>query len=321
MCQQSIARLPNSSHQTSGFPTRQSQYRDYESVTSMDATLQAFLISWNWRPGVILVLGVLGGTYVAGWHRLRRRGSGWNAGGGRLALYLTGVTLLSLALLSPIDTFGSFLFIMHMIQHELLTMLVPPLVLLANPFPVMLWGLPKCIRHRAGSLLTRQTPLRRVLWALTLMPVAWLIYVVTLWGWHHPAAYQAALRYELVHDVEHLAFFGTGLLFWWPVINPAPRLHGHIAYGFRIFYVIPAMLQNTFLAALISLSGRVLYPYYEAAPRVWGITPLTDQMMGGIIMWIPGGMTYVITVLVLLAKLFSYEEEQTRQQESLRRQP
>jgi putative membrane protein len=285
----------------------------------MDATLQAFLLSWDWRPEVLVVLGLLGGTYVTGWQRLRRRRSSRNAGKGRLALYLTGLTLLGLALLSPIDTFGSFLFIMHMIQHELLTMFVPPLVLLSNPFPVMLWGLPKRFRYGLGRLLTRQALVRRVLWGLTFLPVAWFIHVLTLWGWHQPAAYQAALRYEWVHDLEHLTFFATGLLFWWPLINPAPRLHGHIAYGWRIVYILPAAGQNTLLAALLSLTKRVLYPYYLGVPRLWGLTALSDQALGAGIMWVTGGMMYAITLLVLVVTWLNEEERLTQQREARER--
>jgi cytochrome c oxidase assembly factor CtaG len=282
----------------------------------MEATLRALFTSWDWRFEVILILGGLGSIYVVGWRRLRHRGSPRNAGGGDLALYLTGLGLLGLALLSPIDTFTPLLFFMHMIQHELLMMLAPPLLLLANPFPIMLWGLPKRLRRGVGRLLIRSASLRRVLWTLTLLPLAWLVYVVTLWGWHHPAAYEATLRYDLVHDFEHLTFFGAGLLFWWPVVNPAPRLHGRVAYGWRILYVLLAAGQNTMLAALLSLSERVLYPYYLGVPRLWGLTAVDDQAIGGGIMWISGGMMYVITILVLVASLLNEEERLTRQREA-----
>ena len=226
----------------------------------MDETLWAILISWSWRPEVICILGLLGGIYITGWWRLRQRGSTQSANKRSLALYLTGLALLGLALLSPIDTMASMLFFFHMIQHMLFTMLVPPLLLMANPFPVMLWGLPTNIRHQLGHLLTRQGPLRQLLWASTLLPVAWIIYVVTLWSWHHPSAYQAALRSDLVHDLEHMMFFGASVLFWWPIINPAPRPHGHIAYGWRILYLALATLQNTALAIMLSLTQQVLYP-------------------------------------------------------------
>lgn len=282
----------------------------------MDPTVRAFLTSWEWRLDVILVVTLLGGVYVAGWWRLRRQDA-YIARTWRLALYLAGLAIICLSLLSPIDTFGSLLFFMHMIQHVLLLMLAPLLLLLADPLPVILWGLPRGPRQVVGGLLTRHAVPRRLLRALTLMPVAWLLYVLNLWVWHVPVAYEAALRHELIHDIEHLAFFVTALLFWWPITNPAPRVHGHVDHGLRIMYVIFATLQNTLLAALISLIDRVLYPYYTAVPQLWGLTPLQDQITGGLIMWIPGGMMYVITALVLVARKLHHEEQITRQHEAL----
>ena len=282
----------------------------------MDTTLKAFLTSWNWRPDVIMVVATLGSVYVAGWWRLWKQGAriarGW-----RLALYGAGLVTICLALLSPIDTFGSFLFTMHMVQHELLVMVAPLLLLLADPLPVILWGLPRRLRAVIGRLLIRGAPFRRILQAGTWMPVSWLLHVMTLWVWHYPAMYEASLRNEFVHDAQHLSFFLTGILLWWPIVNPAPRVHGLVAYGFRIAYVLLAALQNTMLAALIALTERVLYPYYTAVPRLWGLTPLQDQITGGLIMWIPGGMMYVITTLVLVARMLDREEQITRQREAI----
>jgi putative membrane protein len=269
----------------------------------MDETLRAILASWTFRPEVILSLGLLGGIYITGWRRLRQRGSRHIASMRSMILYLSGLVLLGLALLSPLDTMAALLFFFHMIQHLLITMLAPPLLLLSNPFPVMLWGLPTSLRQGLGRLLTRQAPLRRIVWFLTLLPVAWLSYVVTLWAWHHPSAYGAALRSEFIHDLEHLTFFGTSLLFWWPVINPAPRPHGHLAYGWRVLYVALATLQNTVLAVLLTLTDHVLYPYYLGVPRVWQLTAADDQMIGGTIMWFSGGMMYVMTLAILVALL------------------
>ncbi len=140
--------------------------------------------------------------------------------------------------------------------------------------------------------------------------------MVNLWAWHHPAAYQAALRNDLLHDLEHLAFFGTTLLFWWPVINPAPRVRGSIPYALRILHVVLAAGQNTLLGALIGLTDRVLYPYYTAAPLLWGLSPREDQAWAGAIMWVPGGMTYALAVLLLVARALAHEERVTRLREA-----
>jgi len=141
---------------------------------------------------------------------------------------------------------------MHMVQHLLLLMIAPLGILLADPLPAFLWGLPSQLRLRAGFLLAPGSPARRVLWALTLLPVSWALYVLNLWAWHSPALYQMGLREPMIHDAEHLLFFLTALLFWWPIVNPTPRLHGQISYGYRIIYLVAATLQNTLLGFWIS---------------------------------------------------------------------
>ncbi len=277
----------------------------------MDPTVRSVLSSWHWRPEVLLVLLGLGALYVTGWRRLRHRrpraARPW-----QLVLYVAGLVVIALALLSPIDAFASWLFTVHMVQHELLVMAAPPLLLLVNPLAAVLWALPPGLRHRVGLWLVRGAGVRRTLRVMTLMPVAWLLYVLTLWGWHDPAMYEASLRNDLVHDAQHLSFFLTALLFWWPVINPAPHLQGHIPYAFRIPYLIAATAQNTGLAFVITMTERVLYPHYAAIPRLWGIAPLGDQHVGGAIMWIVGMMMYVTAILLLVARLLDREEIESR---------
>jgi len=280
----------------------------------VDVTLSAVLQSWKWRSDVALVVGALGTVYMVGWYRLRCRDPR-GAPGWRLAVYLGGLVALCLALLSPIDTLGSLLFVVHMTQHELLTMVAPPLVLLGNPFPTILWGLPSALRRRAGGLLRPNARTRRALQVLTWMPVAWPLYVATLWGWHVPAAYATSLRDELVHDVQHVSFFVTALLFWWPIIDPAPRLRGHIHHALRLLYVIPAAFQSQALGLIFAFFSRVLYPHYEAVPRLWGFTPLQDQSTAGLVMMQVEGMIYLAVVLLLVARMFAYDERMTRLRE------
>jgi cytochrome c oxidase assembly factor CtaG len=273
-------------------------------------------LHWDWQPAAILVLIVLGGTYCLGWWRLRWQGHTRLANGWRLAAYLSGLAVLGLALLSPIDTLQSLLFSMHMVQHELLMMVAPPLLLLANPFPIALWGMPAGLRRTIGRLLTRKAPFRRVVRRLTAPWVAWALYVATLWIWHAPIAYNAALNDELIHDVEHITFFATALLFWWHVVGAAPRIHGSPGYGVRIGYVLAALVQNEVLAVSISLAHQPLYAYYMTVPRLWDLSVLEDQMLGGAIMWVPGGMMYVLTAIILIACLLDWEEKKTSREVS-----
>lgn len=267
---------------------------------------------WHWRPDVVTVVTSLGTVYVIGWRRLRRRNlhstKKW-----QLLLHLASMTTICLALLSPIDTLGSFLFIFHMTQHELLMMVAAPLLLLADPLPAFLWGLPQRLRYRLGRLLVRNALVRRALKVMTWMGLTLPLYMVNLWGWHYPPAFEAALRNDLIHDLQHLSFFLTGLLFWWPIINPAPRVHGHILYGFRIFYVIAAALPTMLpVMGLVFLRERILYPYYTAVPRLWGLTVLQDQSNGWTIMALAEGTAYLIAILLLVARMAEHEERMVR---------
>jgi cytochrome c oxidase assembly factor CtaG len=279
----------------------------------VESQLVGRLLDWHWRPEVILVLAALGAAYVHGFCRLRARSPvhpdrvapRW-----RLAVYLTGLASLAVALLSPLERLAETLFTAHMVQHQALLMVAPPLLLLGNPFPVVLWGCPRALRQAFGRVLTRGSRLRLALRRLTWMPVAGALYALNLTVWHLPAAYEAALRHHVVHDVEHLLFFGTALLFWWPVVNPAPRLR-RLSDGFhcgcRIAYLVLATALNTLVGAALGLSERVLYPTYEAAPRVLpGWSALDDQAFGGGVMW-SGSHMFLVAILVLLHQAMGAE--------------
>ena len=261
---------------------------------------------WHWRPDVLLVLFSCAVVYVRGWFRLRRRNvqsvQSW-----QLALYFLGLAAIAAALLSPIDALASVSLSMHMVQHLLLLMIGPLLVLLGNPFAHCLWGVPGKLRHGIGRLFVRRSVFRSVIWGLTLMAVTWPLYVLNLWAWHSPALYQLALREPRVHDAEHILFFLTALLFWWPIVNPSPRLHGEISYGYRIIYLIAATLQNTLLGMAISIPERVLYPFYATVPQLRALAPIDDQALGGGIMWVSGHM-YLIPLLILIAQFLKREE-------------
>jgi cytochrome c oxidase assembly factor CtaG len=261
---------------------------------------------WHWRVDVLLVLSSFATVYVRGWLRLRRHNvravQSW-----QLGLYLVGLAAIGVALLSPIDALASVFLSMHMVQHLLLLMISPILLLLANPFVHCLWGVPRKLRHGIGRLFVPRSVFRSAIWALTLMPATWSLYVLDLWAWHSPALYQLALRQPGVHDAEHISFFVTAFFFWWPIVNPSPRLHGQISYGYRIIYLVAATLQNTLLGMAISIPERVLYPFYATVPQLRAIAPIDDQALGGGIMWVSGHM-YLIPILVLVARLLKQEE-------------
>jgi putative membrane protein len=253
--------------------------------------------AWSLAPELALPLAALAGLYAVGWWRLARRGArpSWRPLAG-----LGGLLALAAALLTPLAALGHFLFAAHMTQHMLLMAVAAPLLLLADPLPAVLWALPRPLRLRAGRLLTGGHPLRATWERLTTVPVAALVYAAVLWAWHLPRAYEAALGGEWVHHVEHLAFFAAAVLFWWPVIGPAPRAHRPASYGLRIAHVVTAALHGSILAMLLAWSPRVLYETYAAVPRVTTLTPLEDQALGGVIMWAGSSTVDMLAVLALV---------------------
>jgi cytochrome c oxidase assembly factor CtaG len=264
---------------------------------------------------ILLIIMVTG--YTSGWRRLRHQARRDRRGGWQMALYLTGLLVLGLALLSPLEQWADELFTWHMVQHLLLIMVAPPLLLCANPLPVYLWALPRRARHQLGRLLRPGAVVRSGVRAVTWPPVAWPVFVGTLWAWHSSTLYQAALRHEALHALEHVAFFGTALLFWWPIITPAPQVRGRLHPGLQIVYLMAATGQNTLLAATIALAKRVRYPVYATAPHLWGLSALNDQALGGGLMWVAGHM-YLLPILLVVARALGEEERRTRQRQATR---
>ena len=266
----------------------------------MDPVLKAVLLSWDWRLDVIIILALAGILYSRGWYRLRKRSrhagkryqqstrTQWRlANGWRLFSYFLGLFLVALALLSPIDALGQQLFMFHMIQHLLLIMFAPPLLLLANPMPFILWGLPDSWRYHVGRglsyVLHRDSVVRNTLRTLTATGVVWLIWVISLIGWHDPGMYNAALRSEFVHNVEHLMFFVASMLFWWHITGAGPRIHKQLGvWVARIGLLIGAIPPNMLLGVVLAFATTALYSYYTAVPRLWGIDVVTDQRIGGL---------------------------------------
>jgi putative membrane protein len=134
---------------------------------------------------------------------------------------------------------------------------------------------------------------------LSSLPVAGALYVITVWGWHLPAFYDAAAEHELVHVVEHAMLLGTALLFWWPVIRPAPRLRAPSHPGLLIAYLVAATAQNTALSMALAVPDRAFYPHYVSAAATLGISAVDDQAFGGGLMWSMGHM-YLLPILVIL---------------------
>lgn len=246
---------------------------------------------------VALAAAAAGAAYLRGFWRLRAGGHApprW-----RLLLYALGLAALGAALLSPLDDLAAERFAAHMGQHLLLTMLAAPLVVLGNPLALVLWGLPRSTRRALGTTLRRGAPLRAALSALTFMPVAGGLHVATVWVWHLPLLYDAAVEHELLHALEHASLFGTAVLFWWPIVLPAPRLRPRPHPGFQILYLLLATAQTTALGMALSVPERAFYPHYIRLAAELGISAVDDQMLGGGLMW-SGGHMYLLPILLIL---------------------
>jgi len=216
----------------------------------------------------------------------------WEAGcfaGGWLALFI--------ALVSPVHAWGSVLFSAHMTQHEILMLVSAPLMVLGRPMIAFMWALPLKWSRQVGSLAkigAVQTSWR----FLTIPLVAWIIHAVALWTWHVPVLFDAVLHSELIHTAQHLSFLLSALLFWWALIHGR---EGWMGYGAAALYVFTTSLHSGFLGALLTFSRSVWYPSYIGLTASWGLTPLEDQQLGGLIMWIPAGVLYTIAGLALVA--------------------
>ncbi len=269
----------------------------------MNPLLQALFGAWEWRPVVVLVMLLLMSIYVRGWWRLRhKRGAATKlAIVPRLVAYLAGMVILAAALMSPIDRLGPQLFLMHMVQHLLTIMIAAPLLCLADPFPIGLWGLPRLVRRPVARLFMRDSVVRQALRTVTQPAIVWLAFIFIYLGWHDAGAYNAALRLDWVHDIQHITFFVAALGFWWHVIGNGPRLHAKLPGWARLAFVLLVIPPNAITGAVISFAQRPIYTYYESVPRIWGISVMDDQMWGGIIMYIPGSMMFIIGGIVVLA--------------------
>jgi cytochrome c oxidase assembly factor CtaG len=268
---------------------------------SRDPVITAVLQSWTFEPWIIVSLLLASGIYLHGWWQLHHR-LPWRFAVWRLIAFQAGLLTLFLALASPLHPLAELLLQFHMIQHLVLMMVVPPLLWIGTPTLPLLRGLPRPVLRYGLSPFFASTALQRLGHFLTHPLVCLLAFTVSNVVWHVPGLYELALRSELWHDVQHVCFLSTGLLFWWPVVQPWPsRLRW--ARWMMIPYLLLADLQNTALSAFLIFSERVLYPTYAAVPRLWDISVLDDQAAAGAIMWVPGSVIFLVPVGVLAIRL------------------
>jgi cytochrome c oxidase assembly factor CtaG len=269
----------------------------------MDPVSEILLQSWTFQRWIIVLLLLAATIYLRGWwqlhRRMPRRFSLW-----RLIAFQAGLFTLFLALSSPVHELSELLLQFHMVQHLALMMMVAPLLLLGAPILPLLRGLPRPVLQYGLSHLFGATPLQKVAHFLTHPLFCLLAFTVSTVAWHVPNLYELALRSEFYHDVQHVCFLSTGLLFWWPVVQPWPSRRRWPLWT-MIPYLLFADIQNTALSAFLIFSERVLYPTYAIVPRLWGISVLDDQAAAGAIMWVPGSVIFLLPVAVLAIRLLN----------------
>jgi cytochrome c oxidase assembly factor CtaG len=201
------------------------------------------------------------------------------------------------AFISPLNALSTALFSAHMGQHLLLIFVAAPLLVWGMPLIAWLWLLPPLLRHEAGRG-WNQLPLLQATWrGLTHPLLVWFLWAGALWLWHTPRLYQAALKNSFMHELEHFSFLGAACLFWWLVLQPGG--HRRLEYGVGVLFVFTTALQSGALGALITFAPTPLYPVYTSTALAWHLTPLEDQQLAGLMMWIPGSLIYVLTALSL----------------------
>jgi len=249
------------------------------------------------EPWVLMLLAASLSLYAAGYLRLRKRS---RAGRPRLArhalLFGSGWLALAIALVGPLDALGTKLFSAHMLQHELLMIVAAPLLVLGRPLAVWIWALPSRGALSAATL----SPLVKLPWTFLTRPaVSWLLHAVALWAWHVPRFFEAALASDSIHAWQHTSFLGSALLFWWSALGDGidrPARAG------AMLYLFSTMLHTGALGALLTWSSVPWYPVYAATTADYGYALLEDQQLGGLIMWVPGGLAYVLAGLALAAR-------------------
>jgi putative membrane protein len=279
----------------------------------MPPSSQSALESWNIPVPLTLFMILTTFLYLRGWLHLRSASvnaiASWRA-----ASFFVGLSLIWVALGSPLAAFDEELLTVHMVQHLLLMTVGPPLILLGAPVMPFLHGLPRRFVQGALGPMFRWPPLLRVGRIISQPTFCWLSAAAALVGWHIPAIFTLALHSEGWHVVEHACFLGTGFLFWWPVIQPWPSVAVWPRWSI-LLYLFLATVPCDILSAFLAFCDRVVYPDYLSVPRRFGISALADQQFAGALMWTCVTFVYLVPAVILTMRLLAAQS--SAQEESM----
>ncbi len=247
--------------------------------------------AWNFEPRLMIGLVVIIATYLVVTGPLAQR---WQVAGATPLMrnrFLLAMVWIFVALISPIDTLALVSLSMHMVQHLILILIVPPLIILSIPPEI-------------GSLLLRNGSVRAIAQTIFSPVGVFIIYNAIFVGWHVPGNYDLAIRDQEVHALEHVMFVLSAILSWWPVYSQQPEIPRSTP-GMLMLFLFFMSLPPTIIGALLTFAGYVIYPSYEAVARPWGMTAQADQELAGLIMWLPGGLIYFGVLTVVFFRWFN----------------
>jgi cytochrome c oxidase assembly factor CtaG len=253
----------------------------------------ASIAGWTTDPAVLVPMLLGLGLYLAGLFRLwSAAGIGRGASPVQALAFATGWLLLAIAVISPLHEWSRRLFSVHMIEHELVIAAAAPLLALSRPLAILLWAFPA--RWRGPAARTARTGAYFLGWDILSLPlVATVLHAIAIWVWHVPILFDAALVYEPLHWLQHLSFFVTAMFFWWSLLGR------RTAPGIAVACLFFTAMHSGFLGVLIALAGRPMYPLQAQFATAYGLDPLADQQLAGLIMWVPAGFAYVVAGLAV----------------------
>jgi putative membrane protein len=268
-------------------------------------SLPGVLLAWRFDPLVVIGLVLAAAAYAWAVRSVNRAHPANRQPAHRSWLFGSGLAVIAVALASPIEAYEGSLFSVHMVQHMLLELVAAPLLLAAGPITLALRAASPAVRRRLLAILQS-----RAMHVASFPVIAWVAFAAVNWGWHFSVFYDQALENQLLHYLQHATFLAAALLFWWPVIgvDPSPW---RLPHPVRLLYLFLAMPQNSFLGVALLSASTVLYPHYVTNVRDWGPTPLEDQQIGGMLMWVGGDVAFLAGMAVVVLAWMRHEERRT----------
>lgn len=253
---------------------------------------------WTTDPVALSVVAVPSAIYAVGTTRLwRASGRGHGIRPWEIACFVASQLTLVVALISPVDRLSDILFSAHMTQHELVMVVAPPLAVLGRPWVAALWALPGAARRRVGALVV-EPPVQKAVRGIGAPLVALVVHALVVWLWHLPSWFEGALASEAVHAVQHATFYASAALFWWAVLRGR---YGRAGYGLAVVFVFATAMHTSLLGLLFTMAEGVAYPTYAARAVPWEVDAHDDQVLAGLVMWIPAGTALTLAALGLAA--------------------